>query len=66
MKIILNSENREVALDATLQSAMEELSVPTKGVAVAVNNKMVPRTQWVDFQLKENDALIVIKAACGG
>ncbi|MBQ4478228.1 MAG: sulfur carrier protein ThiS [Bacteroidales bacterium] len=66
MKIILNSESREVALDATLQSAMEELSVPTKGVAVAVNNKMVPRTQWADFQLKENDALIVIKAACGG
>ena len=33
---------------------------------LAVNNKMVPRTQWADFQLKENDALIVIKAACGG
>ncbi|WP_349843858.1 sulfur carrier protein ThiS, partial [Bacteroides fragilis] len=35
-------------------------------VAIAVNNRMIPRPQWDGFGLQENDNLIVIKAACGG
>ncbi|KAB5204631.1 sulfur carrier protein ThiS, partial [Bacteroides thetaiotaomicron] len=33
---------------------------------IAVNNKMIPRSEWEKFALQENDNLVVIKAACGG
>lgn len=65
MKILINNRETETAA-ATLLSLATELQLPEKGVAVAVGNKMVPRTDWVDTQLKENDSITIIKATCGG
>ena len=39
---------------------------PEKGIAIAVNNRMVPRIEWEKCVLHPNDSLVVIKAACGG
>ena len=44
----------------------EELELPRQGVAVAVNNKMVPRTEWEQYALAEGMSVVIIKAACGG
>ncbi len=43
-----------------------QLALPERGVAIAVNNKMIPRTEWNERILQPNDSLVVIKAACGG
>lgn len=37
-----------------------------KGIAVAVNNTVVPKKEWINYTLKENDKVIVIKATQGG
>lgn len=59
--------NKEITTQAqTLQQMAVELSLPDKGVAVAVDNKMVPRTDWDSFQLSEGAHVTVIKAVCGG
>lgn len=50
----------------SLQELAEELKLPAKGVAIAVGNSMVPRTDWPASPLKENDRIVIIKAACGG
>lgn len=65
MKILINNRETETAA-TTLLSLATELQLPEKGVAVAVGNKMVPRTDWADTQLKENDSITIIKATCGG
>ena len=57
MKVQVN--NKEVEL-------MTQLELPVQGIAIAVNNKMIPRTEWERFVLHENDNLVIIKAACGG
>ena len=36
------------------------------GVAVAVNNAMVPRTEWATRTLAEGDDIVILKAFCGG
>ena len=65
MKVFVN--NKEVDTKAVhLNDLVEELGLPAAGVAVAVNNKMVPRTTWAGFDLQEGAHLTVIKAACGG
>ncbi len=51
---------------STLAQLATQLQLPENGVAIAVNNRMIPRPQWDGFGLQENDNLIVIKAACGG
>ena len=51
---------------STLTQLAAQLELPVQGIAIAVNNKMIPRSEWEKFALQENDNLVVIKAACGG
>ncbi len=65
MKIRVN--NKEVETQArNLQALSQELNFPQTGIAVAVNNRIIPRTQWEHYILNKNDDLIIIKAVCGG
>lgn len=65
MKVQVNNKDVETTA-ANLTLLAEELQLPPAGIAIAVNNKMVPRTEWDTFALHENDHLVIIKAACGG
>ncbi|MBQ4441498.1 MAG: sulfur carrier protein ThiS [Bacteroidales bacterium] len=65
MKLFFN--NKEIDTEArTLQQLAQELSLPDKGIAVAADNKLVPRTDWDAFLLTEGTHIVVIKAVCGG
>lgn len=37
-----------------------------KGIAVAVNNKVIPRSEWNDYRVNKSDKLLLIKATQGG
>ena len=65
MKIRVNNEEVETGANYLLQLS-QQLELPQTGIAVAVNNRMVPRSEWEHFVLHENDELIIIKAVCGG
>lgn len=65
MTILINNRETETAA-LTLQALAEELSLPEKGVAMAVGNRMVPRTEWAGTPVAEGDSIVIIKAACGG
>lgn len=66
MIIKVNNKEMELSSQTSLQQLAETLQMPDKGVAVAVNNQMIPRTKWSETILQENDQVVVIKAACGG
>lgn len=65
MKVTVNNKEMETG-SATLQQLTEELALPIQGIAIAVNNRIVPRTEWADYALKEGISIVIIKAACGG
>lgn len=65
MNIKINNKETEVKA-ASLQELATELSLPEKGVAVAVNNRMVTRADWNQTAINEGDNIVVIKAVCGG
>ena len=65
MNISVN--NKPVATEATTLLALsEELHLPEKGVAVAISNQMIPRTEWANTPIAEGADVVIIKAACGG
>ncbi len=66
MKLIVNDKEHELATNTTLHLLAQSLQLPEQGIAMAVNNRMIPRPQWETYQLCENDRVIIIKAACGG
>jgi sulfur carrier protein len=66
MEITVNNEIKKVQHDS-LQSLIDEvLGEKTKGVAIAVNNSVVPRTEWSNTRLNEKDDVMIIKATQGG
>ena len=66
MQIIVNNKAMEMAESSTLSALAETLRLPEKGVAVAVNNQMIPREEWSATGLQAGVQVVVIKAACGG
>ena len=66
MKVQVNNTEVEITHGSTLTQLTVQLELPVQGIAIAVNNKMIPRTEWERFSSHENDNLVIIKAACGG
>lgn len=65
MKILINNVQTDT-VSADVQSLANELALPERGVALAVNNKIVSRTNWTETVLNEGDNVTIIKAAFGG
>lgn len=67
MKLTVNGEDRVCAERATLQVLLDELGLSAnKGIAVAVNQSVVPAREWGERELLESDAVLVIQATQGG
>lgn len=65
MQIKINNQTSTTEA-LTLGQLATELSLPSKGVAVAISNKMIPRTEWETTPIIEGADIVIIKAACGG
>ena len=50
----------------TVAQLLGELTVPPRGVAVALNGELVRRAEWSERRLSDGDRLEVLTAAQGG
>jgi sulfur carrier protein len=68
VRIVVNGEATELADGATVQAAVEALELPAagRGVAVAVDAVVVPRTQWGAHELHEGARVEILRAIQGG
>lgn len=65
IQITINNEGKQTEA-ANIQMLATELALPERGVALAVNNRVIPRTAWEGTALNEGDNVTIIKAAFGG
>ena len=66
MKIVVNGEPTLVEDGDTVAGLLERLGRGPKGIAVAVNGDVVPRSRWGARPLAEDDRVEVLAAAQGG
>jgi sulfur carrier protein len=67
MRIHVNDTARDLPAAATLADLARELGLADrKGVAVALNDAVVPRAAWPARLLAEGDRVLVIQATQGG
>lgn len=66
MKVHLNGEPRTVVAGTTLDLLVTTLTTAPKGVAAALNEIVVPRTQWPATALSDGDRVEVLTAVQGG
>lgn len=67
MEIIVNGEHRKVEPSITIENLLHLLGLNVrKGIAVAVNEQIIPQSSWTTLQLSHQDQLIIIQATAGG
>ena len=63
----VNGEDREFDEGTSLVQIMEQLGVRTAtGIAVAVNDTVIPKARHASFCPKDGDAIEIIRAVAGG
>jgi len=64
----VNVNHKEIAVNesANLVDLLLSMDIPQKGVALAVNNTVVPKNDWATFVLEQNMNITLIRATQGG
>lgn len=66
MTIFLNRTAVEVESPVTLAELLRQQGIPARGIAVAIDNKVVRKDAWESTTLEEGCNITVIRAVCGG
>ena len=67
MNITINDQAHEVSEDCDLDEALNTLGFSsTNGCAVALNEEVIPRENWVNRKLTNGDRILIVQATQGG
>jgi len=64
--VTVNGDDRSFATGATVADVVAGVAAGPKGIAVAVNAEVVPRSAWATTALDAGDHIEVLTAAQGG
>lgn len=63
--VLINGQSHPLS-HTTLGALLVGLALPDKGVAVAVNEQVIARTEWPTYPLSAHDRIEIIRAMAGG
>ena len=66
IEILVNDKTKTINSDTSLDVVLGQLEIASKGIAIAVNQEIIPKDKWGETKLNKNDKVLVIKATQGG
>ena len=67
MEVIVNNKPHTLSEKSTIQELLNQLDLPSQqGIAVAINQAIIPKTDWENTQLSNQDKVMIITATQGG
>jgi sulfur carrier protein len=68
MELKINNRHKQFEAATLTVQALLDLEFPNKqnGIAFAINNSVIPKTDWATTALSETDAILIITATQGG
>lgn len=66
MQLIVNGQPRQFSQELDLAELVNQISDRPTGIAVALNNEVVPRAEWAATDLGDGDRVDVVTAVQGG
>jgi sulfur carrier protein len=66
LTVTVNGEPRLLPPAATVKTLLSVIGISERGVAVAVDGQVVPRSAWADAPLRAGAAVEIVTAAAGG
>lgn len=64
--ITVNNEPYQFKEAVDLPVLLDQLKIPVKGIAIAINDVVVSRVNWNKTKVRDQDNILVIKAVQGG
>ena len=67
LRIYVGGQQQELAVERA-SDLLLALNLPAdgRGIAIAVNDAVVPRSRWPQHELREGDRVEIVKAVQGG
>ncbi|MCU7548116.1 sulfur carrier protein ThiS [Chitinophagaceae bacterium LB-8] len=67
MEIQLNNQPKKISPHSSVQQLLDEVvGEKQKGIAIAINNTVIPKSAWTQHLIQSNDNILIIKATQGG
>ena len=66
MNITVNDERYSLDMPVTISQLLIELKQPSMGVAIAINDIIIPRENWNTQMINEGDTILLFQAIEGG
>lgn len=68
MELKINNQRKQFDSSALSIQALLDIEIPQKqnGIAVAINNTVIPKSNWKNHPLNETDEILIISATQGG
>ena len=68
MELKINNKTKHFATDSLTVQTLLDLEIPEKqnGIAVAINNTVIPKSNWNSHPIQETDDILIISATQGG
>lgn len=68
MELKINNQTKSFAPDSLTVQELLDLEIPLKqnGIAIAINNTVIPKSNWYSHYLNETDDILIISATQGG
>ena len=68
MELKINNQTKQFATNSLTVQALLDLEIPIKqnGIAVAINNTVIPKSNWNFHIIQETDNILIISATQGG
>ena len=66
IEFILNDKEELIEQNSSLLLLIKRKKIQERNIAVEVNQKIIPKSEWNDFKIKQNDIIEVVTAIGGG
>lgn len=66
MEVFINSKAHHLDDNCSLIFMLNSLKIKQEGIAIAINQNVIPQKRWNETYLKDNDQILIIQASAGG
>ncbi|MFV8464449.1 sulfur carrier protein ThiS [Flavobacterium sp. LB1P62] len=68
MELKINNQTKQFTTDSLTVQTLLDLEIPIKqnGIAIAINNTVIPKSNWNSHPIQETDDILIISATQGG
>lgn len=66
MITINNEHNTKIVTPLSINDLIKTLNIKSGNIAVAVNEKVIRKSEWGQFEIHKNDIVDIVRAVGGG